>query len=396
MTNKENTKTLYGNVEQNDYYYLWHSEPGACEKCLSMDGKTFDDANTIPDKPHPNCKCWLERKKYISSDPIQYHRDKIQERKNLELEFEKLNGDLRCIEAECNKSIEIINNELDTIEQIEYTINPEYLKPLDVEKIQEVKQELENNKQEVMKAKVSITKYKDNFTPSGTIKEISAFEFKIIELKNIMENVSNFLYKLNLISKLRKPLMNCGINWAKYNSEPDAVELWNIGAYKGFENNPYIETNGKVIKNIEEIQNNDLQEFVTKKIKKQLGSIHKKGVWFHQNSSLSLSYSNSEDFKNFIKSKKDELLKNRTCENSSIEFIHDSNLYHAIHFSDIVDIHIDNQLNLHAKIVDTYDFNDEGYFSLVGQARILQQHGELETYYTITDILIPNEIWKQY
>ena len=65
-------------------------------------------------------------------------------------------------------------------------------------------------------------------------------------------------------------------------------------------------------------------------------------------------------------------------------------------FSDIVDIHIDNQLNLHAKIVDTYDFNDEGYFSLVGQARILQQHGELETYYTITDILIPNEIWKQY
>ena len=189
MTNEENAKTLYGNVEQNDYYYLWHSEPGACEKCLSMDGKTFDDANTIPDKPHPNCKCWIERKKNPSTDPIQYHREKIQERKNLELEFEKLNGDLRCIEAECNKSIEIINNELDTIEQIEYTINPEYLKPLDVEKIQEVKQELENNKQEVIKTKISINKYKDNFKPIGTIKEISAFEFKINELKEQLNNL---------------------------------------------------------------------------------------------------------------------------------------------------------------------------------------------------------------
>ena len=60
MTTEENTTTLYGNIEQNDYYYLWHSEPGACEKCQALDGKTFDDANTIPDKPHPNCKCFLD------------------------------------------------------------------------------------------------------------------------------------------------------------------------------------------------------------------------------------------------------------------------------------------------------------------------------------------------
>ena len=39
---EENTKILYGNIEQNDYYYEWHSEPGACEKCQSMNGKTFE------------------------------------------------------------------------------------------------------------------------------------------------------------------------------------------------------------------------------------------------------------------------------------------------------------------------------------------------------------------
>ncbi len=148
MTTEENTKKLYGNVNLNDYYFEWHSEPGACEKCQSMDGKTFDDANTIPDKPHPNCKCWIERKKNPSTDPIQYHRDKIQEQKNLELEFEKLKGDLRCLEAECDKSIEIIDNELDTIEQVEYTINPEYLKPLDVE-IKNTKKNLSNSKNEL-------------------------------------------------------------------------------------------------------------------------------------------------------------------------------------------------------------------------------------------------------
>jgi hypothetical protein len=37
---------------------------------------------------------WIERKKNPSTDPIQYRRDKIQEQKNLELEFEKLKGDL--------------------------------------------------------------------------------------------------------------------------------------------------------------------------------------------------------------------------------------------------------------------------------------------------------------
>ena len=112
---------------------------------------------------------------------------------------------------------------------------------------------------------------------------------------------------------------------------------------------------------------------------------------------LSLAYSNYVDFKNFIKTKKDELLKNKTCKNDSIEFIHENNLRHAIYFSDIVDIYVDNKGDLHAKIIDTYDFNKEPITHfLVYNARILQEHMELETYYTITNIIIPSKIWKQY
>ena len=151
MTAKDDSEILYGNVEQNDYYYVWNTEPNACEKCKSMDGKTFDGANEIPDKPHPNCKCWIKRVKNPLTDPIQQYRDKIQKQKNLELEFEKLKGDVAILEDETKLNIDMIENELDAIEKFEYTINPEYLKHIDFEKIKEVKLDLEKEKAHQLK-----------------------------------------------------------------------------------------------------------------------------------------------------------------------------------------------------------------------------------------------------
>ena len=365
---EENTKTLYGNIEQNDYYYEWHSEPGACEKCQSMDGKTFDDANTIPDKPHPNCKCWIERKKYPSSDPIEYHRDKIQEQKDLELEFEKLKGDLSCLEAECDKSIEIIDNELDTIEQVEYTINPEYLKPLDVEKIQEVKQELENNKQEVMKAKVSITKYKDNFTPSGTIKEISAFEFKINELKEQLNN---------LYAEIKLHGLTYGI-WLIGLREKDAAALWDMSITGILENDPYIKKNGEFYFSISNLKDKNLVNKVRYKIQKQLGKENSKGVVFNNKSSLAKNIQESINFQDKISEIKDELIKKRHVDDKTLEF-KSGNLYHALHFVDLIDIHLDEEDNLSLKILDTYDFNPNEKHILVQTDRDLQEKRKLET-----------------
>ena len=372
---EENTKTLYGNIEQNDYYYEWHSEPGACEKCQSMDGKTFDDANTIPDKPHPNCKCWIERKKYPSSDPIEYHRDKIQEQKDLELEFEKLKGDLSCLEAECDKSIEIIDNELDTIEQVEYTINPEYLKPLDVEKIQEVKQELENNKQEVMKAKVSITKYKDNFTPSGTIKEISAFEFKINELKEQLNN---------LYAEIKLHGLTYGI-WLIGLREKDAAALWDMSITGILENDPYIKKNGEFYFSISNLKDKNLVNKVRYKIQKQLGKENSKGVVFNNKSSLAKNIQESINFQDKISEIKDELIKKRHVDDKTLEF-KSGNLYHALHFVDLIDIHLDEEDNLSLKILDTYDFNPNEKHILVQTARDLQEKSKLETFYTIIQL----------
>ncbi len=385
MTNKENTKTLYGNVNLNDYYFEWHSEPGACEKCQAMDGKTFDDANTIPDKPHPNCKCWIERKKNPSTDPIQYHRDKIQEQKNLELEFEKLKGDLKCLEAECNRSIEIIDNELDTIEKYEYTINPELLKPLEVEKIKEVKQELRNNKQEVIKTKISINKYKDNFKPIGTIKEISTLEFRINELKEKLNN---------LYTGIKLHGLTYGI-WLVGIFEKDAAALWDMSITGILENDPYIQKNGKFCFYISELKDKDLENKIYDKVIKQLGKENAKGVVFNNKSSIARNIQKSSNFQNKISEMKNELIKNHQVEDTTIEF-KSGNLYHALHFVDLMNIHIDEEDNLCLKILDTYDFNPNEKSILVQTARDLQEKGKLETFYTITEIKIPYDKWINY
>ncbi len=43
-------------------YYIWHSEDGehTCDECKSLDGQIFDCIDEVPERPHPNCKCWVE------------------------------------------------------------------------------------------------------------------------------------------------------------------------------------------------------------------------------------------------------------------------------------------------------------------------------------------------
>ncbi len=42
------------------FEYVWNTEPGACEVCQSLNGKRFTNPEDIPNKPHPNCRCWVE------------------------------------------------------------------------------------------------------------------------------------------------------------------------------------------------------------------------------------------------------------------------------------------------------------------------------------------------
>lgn len=41
--------------------YIWHVESDkACEACQILDGTEYTFEGDIPDKPHPNCRCYIE------------------------------------------------------------------------------------------------------------------------------------------------------------------------------------------------------------------------------------------------------------------------------------------------------------------------------------------------
>lgn len=40
--------------------YVWHSSGDSCEACQDLDGTEYDSMDDVPDKPHPNCNCYIE------------------------------------------------------------------------------------------------------------------------------------------------------------------------------------------------------------------------------------------------------------------------------------------------------------------------------------------------
>lgn len=77
--------TLKGGISNN--VYVWHASDNACEKCQSLDGKEFDNIDDIPDRPHPNCKCYIET---VIDDECGCH-EKIQ---SIIDEVDKMEGDI--------------------------------------------------------------------------------------------------------------------------------------------------------------------------------------------------------------------------------------------------------------------------------------------------------------
>lgn len=57
----ENSTVLEGGIS--NIKYIWRTEPNACEKCQELDGTEYNSKEDIPQKPHPNCKCYIEEVK---------------------------------------------------------------------------------------------------------------------------------------------------------------------------------------------------------------------------------------------------------------------------------------------------------------------------------------------
>ena len=71
---------LRGNVSytEGEIQYTWCASNNACEICKNLNGKTFDEISQIPNKPHPNCRCWIEDKNKSSKDDRKKLKDIMQ------------------------------------------------------------------------------------------------------------------------------------------------------------------------------------------------------------------------------------------------------------------------------------------------------------------------------
>lgn len=70
-------ETLRGGISY--YTYIWRTEPGACSRCEELDGTQYSSTDEIPDKVHPNCKCYIDvvenNKDNIDKEDIEENSD---------------------------------------------------------------------------------------------------------------------------------------------------------------------------------------------------------------------------------------------------------------------------------------------------------------------------------
>ena len=93
----------------NYYTYIWHTEKGACEKCQALDGLNFKNTDEIPDKPHPNCRCWIE----VSEEND--NKDDLCDCWKFYDEIEEMIGEANSLREEVSESIDMMFAQLQKI-----------------------------------------------------------------------------------------------------------------------------------------------------------------------------------------------------------------------------------------------------------------------------------------
>ena len=105
--------------------YIWRTELGACATCQAPDGTKYSSTDEIPDKPHPNCKCYIDVVENYEDDE-EYNNDKEDNTKEKLSKNENLNYDDNSdkIKKECyDLTDETIGNCDSLIDEIKTAIN---------------------------------------------------------------------------------------------------------------------------------------------------------------------------------------------------------------------------------------------------------------------------------
>lgn len=110
--------------------YRWHSSECSCEKCQALNNTEYSSEKDLPDKPHPNCKCYVEVVEEEMCDCVEDALEEIDEqvgnatilRDEIQKEIAYFTGVL--VTYNFNPStVSLIESCIDALEQIIGTIN---------------------------------------------------------------------------------------------------------------------------------------------------------------------------------------------------------------------------------------------------------------------------------
>lgn len=151
--------------------YVWRSSPDSCEECQALDGTEYCFIEDIPDKPHPNCNCYIETVEDEDNDdednaPCDCYEiisGYISDCEDLDSEYENASEDADESTDELDSILDYIQNytnaEIEEIEELQEKLN----------------QLIENAVNELMdiidQAITTIQIFKDNYTELVALKE---------------------------------------------------------------------------------------------------------------------------------------------------------------------------------------------------------------------------------
>ncbi|MBQ8634989.1 hypothetical protein IJ425_02415 [bacterium] len=408
------SKKLYGYASKDNLEYQWKSEPTACEVCKSMNGKIYKSANDIPDRPHPNCKCWIDILEKESdepiTDPIKAYREKLKDKKRNKLELGKLLGDVKSLEQEIYEYIRQTEEQENEIAKLEHEFDTEPLAEKDKQKLSDLKEQLDFAQYKGQKAKKDIQNLKTKIQNStGSIEEITKFEF---EVRNISQYVDSMIQNIKKLSKERKEKLenflvykvdkDIAISYAKLHNilfnMPESYNFFKIGVDKEY-NKSYVLKNGKMYDSIYDLNNNELIKTVKNRIEHEnRNNINKKNdskvLVLNSNSSVAKAIEKSYELDNFIQNNINKLKQGQIINQYKIEFKNnDTDLYSTFHGAIINNAYLDKEENLNLRVEDFYNF-EPGRTSVKGRVgEKLQNQGDLKTFYVIVVLKIPKNIW---
>lgn len=385
-------KKLYGHVTKENVEYEWKTEPGACEVCQGLNGKIYDFANDIPDRPHPNCKCHIEilEKESVEpiSDPIDAYREKIKDKKRNELELAKMLGDAKSLEQEIDEYIKRVNEQDREIEKLENSIDTSKLDSKDRQKISDARDQMKyaeyrgnNLKQEVITLQCKIEKN------DGNIKEISKLEFELIRLNQIKEDLT--------VKYTEKWIANIGgeIFALKYNT-PEALALYKVGSPERNGNKEYVQKNGYMYNSVKELKNYNLEKDFSNRLKQEIGKNDAPILVLNPDSSLANAIVKTDEMQSFVINNIYSLKNGSTISNQTITF-NSGDVYNALHGAVIRQANIDTQGNLNIQITDIWNFNKNRPSARGRLGEKYQENGELTNYGILILIKIPKEQWEK-